>query len=140
MLAKTFYALLDIFNSYTHCSSHFFLTLCIMGNKFVKRRIQKTNIHRISVHCTENTLKVFLLIGKEFCQCFLTTFNILRENHFAHSYDLFIVEEHVFCSAKTDTYSSEITGNFSIMRRICISTNLQMRIFSTKIHQGSKIT
>ena len=35
-----------------------------------------------------------------------------------HGFDLFTFEEHVFRTAKTDTYRTEITGNFGIMAQI----------------------
>lgn len=107
VFAKAFNACTDVFNRYTHCLSHLFLSLQIVGYKFVERRIEQTNVYGIAVHSAEDTLEVFLLVGEEFCKCFLTSFYVFSQNHFAHGDNLLVIEEHVLSTAETDTYSAE---------------------------------
>ena len=66
VFAEAFHTLADIFYCHAHCFCHFFLSLCIVGNEFVERGIEKTNVHGITVHGAEDALEVFFLIGQQF--------------------------------------------------------------------------
>ena len=122
MLTKRLNTLLDILEAYTHRICHFLLSLQVMGNKLMQRRIKQTHRHRTAFHCLENSLEVSLLVGKNLSQSLLA------------------FKEHVFRTAKTDTHSAKITCYCGIMRSIRIGTNLQLRIFVCQIHQFRKVT
>ena len=140
MFTQAFYALADIFYRYTHSLSHFFLTFQIVRNKFMQRRIEQTDIHRTTVHCLEDALEVSFLIRQQFIKSFLTSFFVSSQDHFTHGDDLLVVEEHVFCTAQTDTYCTEVTCHLSVMRSISIGTYFQTGIFVTQAHQFGEIT
>ena len=140
MFAKRFHTLLDILQAYAHGIRHFLLSLQIVGNEFVQRRVEQTNGYRTTGHRLENTLKVSLLVRQNLSQCLAASFRIFRQNHLAHSLDFLTFEEHVFRTAKTDTHRSEITCDLCIVRSIGIGTYLQFRIFISQLHQFGKIT
>ena len=111
-----------------------------MRNKLVQRRVKQTNSHRTTLHSLEDTLEVSLLIWQNLSQCLATSFRIFRQNHFTHGFDFLTLKEHVFRTAKTDSYRTEITCHLSIMRSIRIGAYLQSRIFISQLHQLGKIT
>lgn len=49
---------------------------------------------------------------------------IFRQDHFTHGFDFFTFEEHMFRAAQTNTYSTEIACDRSIVRSIGIRANL----------------
>ena len=106
----------------------------------MQRRIEQTHGYRTTCHCLENTFEVLLLVRQDLCQCILTPFRIFRQDHFTHSLDFFTFEEHMFRAAQTNTYSTEIACDRSIVRSIGIRANLQLRIFICQSHQFGKIT
>ena len=111
-----------------------------MRNELMERRIKQTDIDRTSVHSLKNTLEVCLLIRKELGESFLTSFCGISKDHLTHGDNLLILKEHVLGTCKTDTFCTKGTSDLRVMWRVCISTNLQLRIFVTEIHQFLKVT
>ena len=111
-----------------------------MGYELVQRWVKQTDIYRQSVHCQQDTLEVGFLVRQQFSQCFLTTFAVLSQNHFTHSYDLLVVKEHVLGTCQTDTLGSKGTCHLCIVRSISVRANLQMGIFVAQIHQCLEVT
>ena len=101
----------------------------------MERWIEKTYIYRTTVHSLKDSLEVCFLIWQQLGQCFLTPFNCVRKNHLTHSYNLLILEEHVFCTCKTNTLCSKRASYLCIMRSVCIGANLQLGVFIAEIHQ-----
>ena len=62
MLTKRLNTLLDILEAYTHRICHFLLSLQVMRNKLMQRRVEQTYSHRTTSHCLEDTLEVSLLV------------------------------------------------------------------------------
>ena len=139
VFAERFDTLLDILQAYSHCIGHLLLSFQIVRNKFMQRRIEQTYSHRTTGHCLEDSLEVGLLIWQDLGKSFAASLSIFCQNHLTHGFDLFTFEEHVFRTAKTDTYRTEITGNFGIMRSVGIGTNLQTGIFISQLHQIGKV-
>ena len=75
MLTKAIDSLLYLLNCYAHFLSHNFLSLEIVGNKFVQRRIKQTNVHWITIHCFKDAVEILFLIWQKFCKSFFATFN-----------------------------------------------------------------
>ncbi len=140
VFTQRFYTLLDILQTYAHCIRHLLLSLQIMRNELMQRRIEQTYSHRTARHCFKDTLKVRLLVRENLSQCLATSFSIFCQNHFTHCLNLFTFKEHVFCTAKTDTHRTEVTCNFRIMRSVRIGTYLQTGIFISQCHQFCKVT
>ena len=135
VFAESFYALLDIFHGNTHSLSHFFLTLQVMRNKLVQRRVEQADSYRITSHYPEDSLEVVLLVRQNLIQCFLTTLGILSQNHLTHGFNLLALEEHVFRTAKSDSDGTESACDRSIVRRIGVRTNFQASMFVGQVHQ-----
>ena len=93
----------------------------------------------MSVHGLEYAVEVLLLIGEELSKCFLASFNSLRKNHLAHSLNLVCLEEHVLCTAQTDTYCTKVTGNFCVVGSVCIGANYETGVLVAKFHKLCKI-
>ena len=106
-----------------------------MWYELVEWWVEQTDVNMESVHCLEDSVEVCLLVWEEFSERFLTTFNCLRENHFAHCDNLLIVEEHVFCTCQTDTLSSECTCNLCIVWSVGIGTYLQFGVLVAEVHE-----
>ena len=139
VFAQTFHALADVFYGHTHGLCHFFLTFQIVRYEFMQRRVEQTYVDRQSVHGLEDFLEVGFLVRQQFVEGFLAAFHVLGQNHFTHSYNLFVVEEHVFRTAQTDTYGTESTGILCVARRVGIGANFQAGIFVAEFHQFGKV-
>jgi 23S rRNA (uracil-5-)-methyltransferase RumA len=120
--------------------AHFFLTFQIVRNEFMQRWVEQTYVDRQSVHGLEDFLEVGFLVRQQFVEGFLAAFHVLSQNHFTHSYNLFVVEEHVFRTAQTDTYGTESTGILCVARCVGIGTDFQTGIFVAEFHQFGKVT
>ena len=140
VLAEVFYALADVLYGYAHGLCHFFLSLGVVGYELVKRRIEQTDVDGMAVHGAEDTLEVFLLDGKEFGEGLLATFYVFGKNHFAHGNNLVVVKEHVLRTAEADTYSTEATSYFCIVRRISIGANTEFGMLLAEVHQGCEVS
>ena len=81
-----------------------------------------------------------LLVGEELSQGLFTTFLRVSQDHFAHSLDLLILEEHVLCAAKTNTHGTEATGNSGVVWGICVRADDKLRVLFTEGHQLGKVT
>ena len=130
---------LDFLNRDTHLFSHRLLTCQIVRNELMQRRIEQTNVYRMTVHSLQDAIEVLLLIRKKLGERLLATFLRTRKNHLTHGLDLLILKEHMLSTAQTDTYCTKVTCHLCIMRRISIGTNYQLGIFIAKVHQLSKV-
>ena len=139
VLSKRQNALLNLFDRDTHLLSHRLLTSEIMWYELMQRRIEQTDIDWATIHSFEDTLEVCLLIWEELSQCFLATFRGGCEDHFAHSDNLLIVEEHVLCTSQTDTFSAEVASNLCVVWGISIGANLHLGVFVAEIHEGLEV-
>ena len=106
-----------------------------MGNELVERWVEQTDVHMATVHSLEDAVEVGLLIGEELGKSLLTTLYRVSQNHLTHSNNLLVVEEHVLCTCQTDTLSTELTCNLSIVRSISIGANLHLGILVAEVHE-----
>ena len=127
-------------NTYTHFLSHYLLTLKIMWNKLMQRRIEQTDVNWHTVHTLQDTIEILLLIRQELIKSLLTLLCAVCENHLTHSLNLLVLKEHVLCTTKTNTNSTKVTCYLCIVWSICVGTNNQLTILLTKIHQLSEVT
>ena len=111
-----------------------------MRHEFVQWWVEKTDSYTITIHSFEDAFEVATLHWKEFFECLFAAFEVRSKNHFAYSFDTVAFEEHVFCTAKTDTLSAELTSLFSIARSISVSANKCLSKFSSEIHDCAKVT
>ncbi|SCH11507.1 Uncharacterised protein [uncultured Bacteroides sp.] len=139
VLAEVVHTLADVFHSHAHGLGHFFLPLQVVRHELMQRRVEQTHVDRQSVHGLENFLEVGFLIRQQLVEGFLAAFHILGQNHFAHSDNLFVVEEHVFRTAESDTYGTETAGILCVARRVGIGTHFQAGVLVAEFHQFGKV-
>ena len=139
-LRKCTYTTLNKLNTYAHLFSHYFLSLKVVWNELMQRRIEQANVYRLTIHTLQDAIEILLLIRQKLFECLFTLFRTVSENHLTHSLNLLILEEHVLCTAEANTNSTEITCYFCIMWGICVGTNNQLTILLTKVHQLCEVT
>ena len=140
VLGERIHTTLNELYAHAHLLSHDLLTFQVMWNELMQWWIKQTDVYWHAIHALENTVEVLLLVRKELIKSLLTLLCGISKNHLAHRFDLLILEEHVLCTAKTNTYGTEVTCHFCVMRRICVGTYNQFSVFLTEIHQLSKVT
>ena len=70
----------------------------------------------------------------------LNVFNSISTNHFSECCNSFSFEEHVLCTAKTDTFCTEFTSFLSICWSISICTNFKSSVFVSPCHNSAEFT
>ena len=81
-----------------------------------------------------------LLVGEELSQGLFTAFLRVGQDHFAHSLDLLILEEHMLRATEANTHGTEATGNSGIVWSICVRADDELRVLFTEGHQLGKVT
>ena len=84
-------------------------------------------------------LEVALLIRKNLIQSCFSLFYGIRADHLTECGDSVFLEEHMLCTAKTDTLSAKLTSFLSICRCICVGTNLQCSELVSPCHNTSEL-
>ena len=77
------------------------------GNKLMQRRIQETDAYRISFQRFVELLKVALLVRQDLVQRGFAFFGGIGTDHFPEGGYPFRLKEHMFRTAKADTFRSE---------------------------------
>ena len=115
----------DLFNSFALSVSQFLNIFFFCRNEFMKRRIQETDCNRASLKSLVKTLEVSLLIWKNLVKSNFSLFLCIRTDHLTESSHSLRIEEHMLCTAKSDTFCTELTSLLSISRGISVCTNLK---------------
>jgi len=106
----------------------------------MKRRIQETDSNRVTFQSFKQSFEVSLLIWKNFCKSFFSFFNCCRADHFTECIDTSLTEEHMLCTAKTDTFCTKLNCFLSVSRCICICTNFHSSVFVSPSHDTAELT
>ena len=106
----------------------------------MKRRIQETDSNRVAFQCFEQSFEVFLLIWKNFCKSSFSFFCCCGADHFTECINTSLTEEHMLCTAKTNTFCTKLNSFLSISRCICIGTNFHSSVFVSPSHDTSEFT
>ena len=106
----------------------------------MKRWIQETNSNRASFQCFIKSFEVSLLIWKNLLKSCFSFFYSVRTDHLTECCNSVFFEEHMLCTAKSDTFCSKLTSFLSICRSICISTNFKFSIFVSPSHNTAELT
>ena len=103
---------------------YYFVKACLVfWSKLMKRWVKEANNYRMTFHSLKNSNKVFLLKWKNISKCFFANFFCIRSNHCLEIRKFCRIKEHMFCTAKTDSFSSKSKCIFCINRLVTISTN-----------------
>ena len=124
-------------NAHSFC--HLLLLFYIVGYELMERGVEKTYRYGQALHYFEDLIEVFALVRQDLFECFYTTLFVFGEDHLTHGFDLFCFEEHVLCTAETDTYGTKVASRCSVARRVCIGANLEACVLIGKRHQGAEV-
>ena len=105
----------------------------------MKWRIQETDGNWVTLECLIKSLEISLLIRKDLSECFLSLFYCIRTDHLTESSDSVFLEEHMLCTAKSDTFGTELTSLLSICRSICICSYFELSVFISPCHNTSEL-
>ena len=130
----------DILNGFTLCISQFLNISFLCRNELMKRWIQETDGNRISFQSFIQCFEVSLLIWKNLIKSSLTLFYCIGADHLTESSNSVFLEEHMLCTAKSDTLSAKLTSFLSICRCICICTNFHCTELVSPFHNTAELT
>ena len=130
---------LDFLYGNTHIFCHSFLTSQIVRYELVQWWVKQTDVNWAVVHYLQDLVEVNHLVRQNLLQCSLTAFFRICQNHLTHSANLLCLEEHVLCTAQTNTLGTEAVSYSSITRSISIGTYMQLGIFVAEVHQFSEV-
>ena len=106
----------------------------------MKRRIKETDCNRVALESLIQSLEVSLLVRKNFLKSFLSLFLCLSTDHLTECVDSSLAEEHMLCTAKSDTLSAKLNSFLSVSRCISICTNLHCSVLVSPVHDTSELT
>jgi hypothetical protein len=90
--------------------AHFLLTLGVVRQEFVQRRVEQPDGDRQALHRFENSFEVAPLVGEELLERRFASRLLFREDHLAHVGDPLGIEEHMLGAAKADAFGTKRTG------------------------------
>ena len=131
---------LDLFYALALCISKFLDVSFLCRNELMQRWIQETDCYRVTLKCLIKSLEVRLLIWKNLLQCSFSLFYSIRADHLTECSNSVFLEEHMLCTAKTNTLSTKLTSFLSICRCISVCTNLQCSELVSPLHNAAKLT
>ena len=106
----------------------------------MQRRIQETDCYRVAFQSFIQLLEVSLLLRKNLLQSCLSLLCCLCTDHLAERIDSVALEEHMLCTAKTDTLSAQLTSFDSVSRCISICTNFHGSVLVSPAHDTSELS
>ena len=130
----------DLLNSFALSVSQFLDILFLCRNELMKRWIKETDSNRISFQCLIQCFEVSLLFRKDLLKCCFSFFYSLRTDHLTECINSVSFEEHMLCTAKSDTFCSQFASFLSICRCICICTNFHCSVFVSPSHDSSEFS
>ena len=130
----------DLLNSFTLSISQFLDIFFFSRNELMKRRIQETDSNRVTFQSFIQFFEVSLLFRKNLSQSCFSFFYCFSTDHFTECIDSVTFKEHMLCTAKTNTFCTQLTSFFSICRSICVCTNFHSSVFVSPSHDSSEFT
>src|SRR5205823_10926973 len=100
-----------------------YLVCCLLLEKKKQRRIQGSDRDRQAIHGLEDPGKIITLQGEQLLQRSPPILLVIRQNHGAHVWNLFLTEKHVLGAAQSDAFRSECTSLYGVTRDVGIGTN-----------------
>ncbi len=130
---------LDVSNRLALCSSKSSNVSLFCGNEFVQRRIEETDCNRVTLKSLIESLEVSLLHGLDLSKSSLTLLNCIGADHLTECSDSVSLEEHVLCTAKTDTLSAKLSSLLSVSGCISVCSNLQNSVLVSPSHDSAEL-
>ena len=129
----------DLLNRFALCVSQFLDVLFLSRNELMKRRIQETDGNRVAFQSFIQLLEVSLLLRKDLSKCCFSLFYGFSADHLTECIDSVAFEEHMLCTAKTNTFCAKLTSFFSVCRSISVCTNFHGSVFICPAHDSSEL-
>ena len=124
---------------HVHGGGHFLDLLGSLWQEFMQRRIEQADGDRQAGHDGEKLGEIRALHGQKLVQSRTAASFVFSQNHLAHDMDAPALEEHVFGTAKANTFSPEGAGGTRIRRRIGIGAHGHATRRIRPGHQPAKI-
>ena len=102
--------------------------------------IKESDSNWVTLKCLIKSLEISLLIWKNLIKSCFSFFYCICTNHLTECCNSVFLEEHMLCTAKTDTLSTKLSSLLSICRSICISSNLKLSILVSPSHNLTELT
>ena len=131
---------LDLLYSLALRVSQLLDVLFLCRNELMQRRIQETDGNRVAFQSLVQLLEVSLLFRKDLLQCCFSLFYGLRTDHLTERINSVAFEEHMLCTAQSDTFSSQLTGFLRVCRCIRIGTYLHGSVLVSPCHDPSELS
>ena len=131
---------LDLLYSLALSVSQFLDVLFLCRNELMKRWIKETDSNRVTFQCFIQFFEVSLLFWKNLSKCCFSFFFCLRADHFTECIDSVSFEEHMLCTAKSDTFCTKFACFYSIVWCISVCTNFHCSVFVSPSHDSSEFT
>ena len=94
----------------------------------------------MSLESLIESFEVGLLHREDNLECSLTLLNCVGADHLTECFDSAFTEEHVLCTAETDTFSTELTSLLSIVRCISVCTYFESLELVSPLHDAAEVT
>ncbi len=138
-LVQTSDDVLDSLNRLALCSSKSSDVSFLCGNEFVQRRIEESDCYRVTLKCLVESLEVSLLDGFDLSKSCLTLLNCISTDHLTECSDSVSLEEHMLCTAKTDTLSAQLASLLSVSGCISVCSYLQNSVLVSPSHDSAEL-
>src|SRR5699024_10735691 len=129
----------DLLNCFALSVSQFLDVLFLCRNELMKRRIKETDRYRVAFKSLIQLLEISLLLRKDLIKSCLSLFLCLRADHLAECIDSVALEEHMLCTAQTDSLSTQLTSLLSVCRCIGICADLHCSVLVSPAHDASEL-
>ena len=130
---------LNLLNCLTLCISKLLNVSLFCWNELMKRWVKETNCNRITFKSLIESLEVALLIWENLLESCFSLFNCIGANHLTECSNSVFLEEHMLCTAKTDTFSTKLTSLLSVSRCISICSNLKSSVLISPSHNSAEL-
>ena len=109
------------------------------GNELVERGIKEADANGAAFKSLVKSLKVALLVRHDLCKSGFSLFNGVGADHLTERRDPFGIEEHVLCTAKTDTLGAQLACLLGIARGVGVCADAHAAVLVSPAHDPSEL-
>ncbi len=115
-------AVVDLVDGNAQFLGHFLLSLLVVGQELMQRRIEGPDGYGVPLHRAEQPREVLPLEGKQLGQGGLAGLRGGGQDHLPHLAD--VVEEHVLGSAEANAFRTEGDRLLRLGRAVCVGADV----------------
>ena len=105
----------------------------------MKRRIEETDSNRVTFKSLIESLKVRLLHRLDLSKCSFSLFYCIRADHLTECRNSVSLEEHMLCTAKTDTLCAKLSSLLSVCGCISVRSYLKNSELVSPSHDSAEL-